>query len=227
MSWSQGSALSWQKVCTRGYDKYMVACQQNRLEHNNFKLIKWQNSFNSCVCNPVLGLRSLLYFCSFSSPFSSILLPPSCYPEIDLSASPCKMSLFPKCIWGAMSEDDPQLHLFICHQTLLGRWSSRGDRNLRPSPRLHRNVKLFLTSLQHHSSLSPFLSPSVQLPAGPRRSQVITAPERSQMLDSNLPLPLAIPPSTQAQTSSETVTGTVKSLRHSYPMSHMINGGLI
>ncbi|KAJ8266838.1 hypothetical protein GJAV_G00135260 [Gymnothorax javanicus] len=44
-----------------------------------------------------------------------------------------------------------------CRQTLLGRQSSRGDGNLRPSPRLRR-IKHFLPSHRHHLSLSASFS---------------------------------------------------------------------
>lgn len=66
--------------------------------------------------------------------------------------------------------------------------------NLRPSPRLHHNMKNFC---RRHC-----ISPSVQLPRGPGPSQMMASRGTSQMMLFNLQSPSAIPPSTEAQTSS-------------------------
>ncbi len=125
---------------------------------------------------------------------------------------PAAMQKGPTLYSGNLAEP----HLLSCHQTLLGRQNSRGGRNLRPFPRLHHLIKDFLSLHQHYPHQHyPSLSLSfyhvcsfLQLP-----TVSSTVPGTSQVMFFNLPLPSAMPPSAQTQTSSQDVPYSTQQYR--------------
>ncbi len=106
---------------------------------------------------------------------------------------PAAMQKGPTLYSGNLAEP----HLFVLPPNTAGEAkNSRGGRNLR----LHNLIKDFLSLYQHYPHLPPF--PFDTCAASYSSS---TVPGTSQVMFFNLPLPSAMPPSAQTQTSSQAV----------------------